>query len=238
MQDFYAELDVLGRKVELFVNSFVPRGDGIVKSLVTTVTLRVPLNRESPYDGHVVVSGSAILNPKDQFDALKGVREAYKRAWVAYDDRVDAGFGSMEWDQLRLARWRAMEGKQMCSQFTPEDLLPKSSLEIISNGRRAALIAKYPHDAVEEKPDFGPMPGQFRARNVGVMFSDNSEGYAWWSSTEDGSLWWVFPTGVIPTGGAQPNPTINEVEAGKTVIRWRDITNWAKERADYAHQPA
>jgi hypothetical protein len=312
MQDFYAELNVLDRKVELFVNSFVPRGDGIVKSLVTTVTLRVPQSLDSVPTAHWVFSGSAILNPKDQFDGVHGVQVAYKRAWAEME-HMFGPFTRAEWDKLRLARWQVMEGRERCAQTTPDktvatyigslgssiavellakyphtadempnehimcyptvgvllaDLserfgwktqvrwytgvagfVPKNKIVPFATddnapkvirwrevmdweaerdpeaARQAQLSAKYPHDAKVELPKNSFADERFD-RNVGVLFADYTEGYAW-----RGHLTWrVFGHGVIPISRDQISPSVELEDAG--IIRWRDITDWAQEKAD------
>jgi hypothetical protein len=319
MQDFYAELNVLDRKVELFVNSFVPRGAGVVKSLVTTVTLRVPKDTHSVPTTHWVFSGSAILNPKDQFDGVHGVQVAYKRAWQEMERLFIKGFSKEQWDQLRLARWKAMEGAPWCAQATPEALLPPETIAKldpkwgalvakyphtadekppISEGevcttvavlledlterygyrgyddwwvflpvipedaikwypidsdapkvirwrevvdweaerdpeaaRQALLEAKYPHDATVEKPDHLSSTKRFD-RNVGVLFADNSEGYAWLSENN----WHVFAAGVVPERWEQIGPSALVEDA--PIIRWRDITDWAREKEEHDRQSA
>jgi hypothetical protein len=319
MQDFYAELNVLDRKVELFVNSFVPRGAGVVKSLVTTVTLRVPKDTHSVPTTHWVFSGSAILNPKDQFDGVHGVQVAYKRAWQEMERLFIKGFSKEQWDQLRLARWKAMEGAPWCAQATPEALLPPETIakldpkwgalvakyphtademppdyedyyptvgvlledhaerygwqnifgwrvcgadfqpkndrdpftidieapkvirwrEVVDweaerdpeAARQALLEAKYPHDATVEKPDHLSSTKRFD-RNVGVLFADNSEGYAWLSENN----WHVFAAGVVPERWEQIGPSALVEDA--PIIRWRDITDWAREKEEHDRQSA
>jgi hypothetical protein len=305
MQDFYAELNVLGRKVELFVNSFTPRGAGQVKSLVTTVTLRVPQSLDSVPTAHWVFSGSAILNPKDHFDGSHGVQVAYKRAWQEME-RMFGPFSKVEWDQLRLARWRVMEGAHKCNQTVAEEAVgayiakrlitkyPHTADEMVPErdeyyptvgvlledlteryawqykkewrvseagfiplderrsimrdhfappvirwrevadweaerdpeaAHRAQLLVKYPHDAKVELPKNSFADERFD-RNVGVLFADYTEGYAW-----RGHLTWrVFGHGVIPISRDQISPFVELEDAG--IIRWRDITDWSQEKAD------
>jgi hypothetical protein len=222
MQDFYAELNVLDRKVELFVNSFVPRGDGIVKSLVTTVTLRVPKDTHSVPTTHWVFSGSAILNPKDQFDGVYGVQVAYRRAWQEME-RMFSSFTKAEWDQLRLARWQVMEGRDRCAQDSQEPLLPPETIAKL-DPKRAELIAKYPHIA-DEMP---PISGYF-CTTVAVLLEDLTERYGYKGYVN----WVVFQLGVNPADAIQCYPCDY---AAPKVIRWREVADWAKEKAEHDRQ--
>jgi hypothetical protein len=320
MQDFYAELNVLGRKVELFVNSFTPRGSGIVKSLVTTVTLRVPQDTRGVPTANWVFSGSAIHNPKDQFDGVYGVQVAYRRAWQEME-RMFSSFTKAEWDQLRLARWQVMEGRDRCTQDTQKVLLPPETtslgscmaadliakypriagemppehhnyyptvgvlLEDLSErygflcdrrvewrvseagfipmnkrdaftcdytapkvirwrevvdweaerdpeaARRAQLLAKYPNDAIVELPN--DMNGSFRARNVGVLLADGSEGYAWLYGEEE-HKWVIFEKSFVPDNCERVGP--RNFESLDAVVRWRDISDWDREKAEHDRQ--
>jgi hypothetical protein len=225
MQDFYAELNVLGRKVELFVNSFTPRGGGIVKSLVTTVTLRVPQSLDSVPTAHWVFSGSAILNPKDQFDGIYGVQVAYKRAWSEME-RMFGPFSKAEWDQLRLSRWKVMEGAQKCQQDAPEPLLPPETIAKLNQTQSRVDVyagtngvsAKYPHTAdemVPSHPEYYP--------TVGVLLDDLTERYGWKNSAG----WRVSEAGFIPTN--ERDSFMRDYSDPK-VIRWREVTNWEAER--------
>jgi hypothetical protein len=220
MQDFYAELNVLDRKVELFVNSFVPRGDGVVKSLVTTVTLRVPQSLDSVPTTHWVFSGSAILNPKDQFDGVHGVQVAYKRAWAEME-HMFGPFTRAEWDKLRLARWQVMEGRDRCAQDEPLELLPPETIAKLNPplGQAIAvdLLAKYPHTA-DEMPNERPMCYP----TVGVLLEDLTERFGWKTMV----CWYAGAVGFVPKNEIVPFATDDNAPK---VIRWRWVADWEAE---------
>jgi hypothetical protein len=259
------------------------------------------------------------------------VQVAYKRAWQEMESMFGP-FSRAEWDQLRRARWQAMEGRDFCSQAEPEALLPPETIaklnrtqplgqalavELIAKyphtadelvperdeyyptvgvlledlteryawkykddwrvsepgfiplderrsimrdhnapqvirwrevvdweaerdpeaTRRAHLLAKYPHDANVELPTKENEPVNLSitawARNLGVLFSDYTEGYAW----RGGIDWHVFDR-TVPKDWDQIGPGDYAKELGKTIIRWREISDWAAEKADHDRQSA
>jgi hypothetical protein len=90
------------------------------------------------------------------------------------------------------------------------------------------IFGRYPHDAKVELPDLG----DFVYNNVGVLYDDNTEGYAWYGSV---SGWWSF-VDEIPENEEVDGDTY--VFEHKHVIRWRAITDWAKEKEEHDRQSA